>query len=457
MSVIKMGVDKVKEFKNRFKSDKKFRIIVIVTTVAALAIYMLVDSVSQSHSQTLSAGSQVKRYGNTENANANYEIPNNTAAKEALLKKDAERKDNTTGSYIDTIRKPAEEKPEKVSRREANEKSNKQASDAINSQIKRIENDQKAREEEKQAEKPAITINRQQQSKRGGGGKERTIEDEINELNALYAIADSYTQASPAYVSMKGLDDYDVDRIQKSGEEKAQTTTTYAEDFKIMPGSTFMANLLTPINSNYPEMKPLIKFTSGDLAGWIGVGNSSLKSLGSGMVITITKIVDPQGNEKAVNGLAFNSQNGNPAFKDDIDNYLAQRLGYGVLGDLFNTAGSVISSRIEDKVAPDVYGLNNRASSSGQYSDPVCAQWQDVGGVRTCMKWNHTVPDVNQRVQKNDTKVYPHSIPSEIGLRTMGSGASRAGSVIGGIFSDLANGYKTEITVNPQAVLVIFY
>ena len=46
---------------------------------------------------------------------------------------------------------------------------------------------------------------------------------------------------------------------------------------------------------------------------------------------------------------------------------------------------------------------------------------------------------------------------TDAGYALAGALADRTGSTMGGIFSKIADSYETEVVVNPQAVLVIFY
>ena len=64
---------------------------------------------------------------------------------------------------------------------------------------------------------------------------------------------------------------------------------------------------------------------------------------------------------------------------------------------------------------------------------------------------------VNERVQINDENKYKHSVMTDAGYALAGALADRTGSTMGGIFSKIADSYETEVVVNPQAVLVIFY
>ena len=200
-------------------------------------------------------------------------------------------------------------------------------------------------------------------------------------------------------------------------------------------------------------MKVLIRFSSGDLMGYVGVGKADLKSLGSGMVMTVDTIVSPQGKEYQVEGLAFNKTDGNPGFRDDVNMYLAQRLGYGFLGDAFGSVGNLIKNRMDDAQKPNVYGLNKNNTGGG--NDGGCAKWVNINGTAYCEQLSNS--SVNERVQINDENKYKHSVMTDAGYALAGALADRTGSTMGGIFSKIADSYETEVVVNPQAVLVIFY
>ena len=274
------------------------------------------------------------------------------------------------------------------------------------------------------------------------------------DLSMIYALNDSFTRAYGAHVSNQSLDQATATKLMSEKEDKPGVEVS--EDFRIIPGSTFYGTLLTPITSIFTEAKVVVRLTTGDLDGWTAVGNANLKSLGSGMVMQINKLVSPKGEEKSVDGLVFSDQTGSPGFKDDIDHYLFQRIGYSLLGDISETIGDTLGTRMEAKNQAKTYGLNKNNTGSGQ-SGTVCIEYQTVGNSAVCTKYGIVGSDPNQRVQTNDETVYTNSTTQAIKNAVIGKGARTTGTMLGSVFDEMANGYRTEVKVNPQSVIVIFY
>ena len=439
-------MDKIKIFVNtfreRWRGSKKFKFIILASIVGVILVFSLFNSAAQKKGvrTKIDTGTTVVN----KNPDAGFTLPNNPEYREGLQKKEEDRKNESSGGYIQQTHK-VDMPPSAVKRV------------SVDTNTSSIEDVMKAKPVEKPvvtAKPPSATISRTppnpSQSQRRGNEKS-PAEAEIQRLNNLYALADAYSQPNGAFVSNKSLDTTEIEALDNK--KTSEGTTTVEEDFKIIPGSTFLGQLLTPINSNYPEMKVLIRFSSGDLMGYVGVGKADLKSLGSGMVMTVDKIVSPQGKEYQVEGLAFNKTDGNPGFRDDVNMYLAQRLGYGFLGDAFGSVGTLIKNRMDDAQKPNVYGLNKNNTGGG--NDGGCAKWVNINGTAYCEQLSNS--SVNERVQINDENKYKHSVMTDAGYALAGALADRTGSTMGGIFSKIADSYETEVVVNPQAVLVIFY
>ena len=424
-------------------SSVKVKFLILSSVVIVILIFTIFNSAAERKGVRTKVDT-----GNTiinKNPDAGFTLPNDPKYRESLQKKEEDRKKDSTGGYIEKTNKTPMPPSISVVKSE----------DANKSKIQDIMAAKPVEKPVVTAKPPSVaTINRTpanpSQSQRRGNEKS-PAEAEIQRLNNLYALADAYSKPNGAFVSNKSLDTDQIEAMEKKKESEG--TTTVEEDFKIVPGSTFIGQLLTPINSNYPEMKVLIRFASGDLMGYIGVGKAELKSLGSGMVMTVNKVVSPKGKEYEVEGLAFNKTDGNPGFKDDVNMYLAQRLGYGFLGDAFGSVGTLIKNRMDDLQKPNVYGLNK--NNTGRDSGSGCEKWVNINGTAYCEKLSRSNP--NERVQINDENKYKHSVATDAGYALTGALADRTGSTMGGIFSKIADSYETEVVVNPQAVLVIFY
>lgn len=207
-------------------------------------------------------------------------------------------------------------------------------------------------------------------------------------LNRYLAIADGYNVSYGSIATGLLTSLYEEKDVKK--EEKIEKKD---ETFRILPGSSFIGDLLTPLTSTFPEVKPMIKFKTGDLRDWIGIGNISFKNLGMGVIIRIEKIVDPNGKEYSADGIAINTANGKfePVFADKVRHFLPQKIGYSLLAALAGEAQGI---------------------TKGQ--DPMGANF---------------------------------------GTKTAGI----AGGVLQQDFSEMASSYKSDVAVNPKSVLVVFY
>lgn len=312
------------------------------------------------------------------------------------------------------------------------------------------------REEEK---KPAIERTsvdkrgREVNQKEAAAVQSRKTEFSNEELAKIWTVANSYNAATGAKVSNQSIGEAQMKELLEKANKKPGVEVS--EDFRIVPGSTFYGTLLTPISSIFTEAKVVVKLTSGDLNGWIGVGQANLKSLGSGMVMQITKITSPEGKTQNVDGLVFSDVTGSPGFKDDIDHYLFQRIGYSILGDMSEAVGDTLGTRLEAKNQGKTYGLNKNVTSNS--GGPICLEYQNIGGSAVCTRYGTTGADPNKRVQTNDETIYDNSVVDAAKNAALAKGAKTTGSMLGQVFSDMADGYKTEVKVNPQSVLVVFY
>lgn len=167
--------------------------------------------------------------------------------------------------------------------------------------------------------------------------------------------------------------------------------------FMIKPGSTYLAKVLNPTNSLYSsQVRPVMDITSGDLKGYRLVGEISYAEGAEGVIITGSEVVSPSGEKYQVDftAMRYNKNELTPMFADEIDRHLGARIGYSVLGALTSDyAGMLATNSVKDTI-----------------------------------------------------KVNPGETTAE-----------RSGEIISQTFSDIASQYKTEIKVNPQNVIVIFY
>lgn len=448
------------KLKHKISNMTKGQKIISIVALSAIVLTISLGTLSGEKQKSRDIEAKIKA-SSLQNKDSSYDIRGSQDELNALGKIEIDRKENQLKKenpvYIETTRKTPDEERHFVNFEENKTTINVDTIPGLTIPRPTVK-------EEDVEEEDIATRTRAKKTANTDVQSDETGESLVADLTNLYAIYDSYNRVYGGFSSEASLSDTQINNLNK---QFVEPTTTMITDFRIMPGSTFMGSLMTPINSNYPEMKVLIKFSTGDLKGWTGVGKGSLKSVGSGIVLTVDRVVSPKGEEYQVQGLAFNEKTGNPGFKDEVNNYLGQRLGYGILADIFNTAGSVVGTRIDDKYKPDVEGLNPNIPNiagglggNGSKSEPQCAEYKNIGGSVVCVRWlqdGGIENIINERIIKNDKNIYQHSMGSEIAGRSMAAGAQRIGSVVGGTFNELANSYTTEVIVDPQSVLVIFY
>lgn len=165
----------------------------------------------------------------------------------------------------------------------------------------------------------------------------------------------------------------------------------------IRPGSSYMAKLINPLNSLYADhIKPILDISDGDLEGYRLVGDIVFSEASNGVIIKGDKVVSPKGDSHSVQftAIRYEGDELTPLFADEIDRHLGGRIGYSVLAAL----------------SSDYSGMMTTNSS------------------------------------KENTTVRP-------GETT----AQKGGEVMSSTFEELAEQYVTEVKVNPQSMIVIFY
>lgn len=180
-------------------------------------------------------------------------------------------------------------------------------------------------------------------------------------------------------------------------DEEDKTKSDKKVKLSIRPGSTYVAKLLNPLNSLYAEqVRPILDISGGDLDGYRLVGEITFSEASNGVIITGDKIVSPAGDAYPAEftAIRYEGDELTPLFADEIDRHLGGRIGYSVLGALTS----------------------------------------DYAGMMTTNN------------SKENTTVRPGETTS-----------TKAGEVMSSTFEELAQQYVTEVKVNPQNMIVIFY
>ena len=199
-------------------------------------------------------------------------------------------------------------------------------------------------------------------------------------------------------IASKGSTYTGVNSLLKDKNSKDENLLNDKKEAKlfIKPGSSYIGTLINPLNSLYQEVKPIINIEAGDLRGYRLVGEISSNEASGGLIISGSKVVSPEGVEVNTSFVAIRNTDGEltPLFVDEIDRHLMGKIGYTVLGALTNDYASQVS------------GNNRKDSNSINFGETT---------------------------------------------------STETGDQLSQTFSEIAQQYRTEIKVNPQSMIIIFY
>ena len=107
---------------------------------------------------------------------------------------------------------------------------------------------------------------------------------------------------------------------------------------KIVPGSTFFARLMIPIENIYSnEVKPIAKIVSGPLKGYKIIGQIKTDNANNGLILTFTRLISPEGSEYSVKAIGVQTKNLSPKFVDSINRNLLPRITFATLATVADT------------------------------------------------------------------------------------------------------------------------
>ncbi len=199
-------------------------------------------------------------------------------------------------------------------------------------------------------------------------------------------------------IASKGSTYTGVNSLLKDKNSKDENLLNDKKEAKlfIKPGSSYIGTLINPLNSLYQEVKPIINIEAGDLRGYRLVGEISSNEASGGLIISGSKVVSPEGVEVNTSFVAIRNTDGEltPLFVDEIDRHLMGKIGYTVIGALTNDYASQVS------------GNNKKDSNSINFGETT---------------------------------------------------STETGDQLSQTFSEIAQQYRTEIKVNPQSMIIIFY
>jgi hypothetical protein len=104
---------------------------------------------------------------------------------------------------------------------------------------------------------------------------------------------------------------------------------------KIVPGSTFFARLMIPIENIYAgDVKPIADIVNGPLKGYKIIGQAVPDASNSGLILKFTRLVAPDGSEFSIQAIGVQTKNLSPKFVDSLDRHLFPRITLATLATL---------------------------------------------------------------------------------------------------------------------------
>jgi len=107
---------------------------------------------------------------------------------------------------------------------------------------------------------------------------------------------------------------------------------------KIVPGSTFFARLMIPVENVYAgDVKAIANIVNGPLKGYKIIGEAVPDASNSGLILKFTRLIAPDGSEYSVQAVGVQTKNLSPKFIDSIDRHLFPRITLATLATLADT------------------------------------------------------------------------------------------------------------------------
>lgn len=258
-------------------------------------------------------------------------------------------------------------------------------------------NSKKKLDEEKKATTTVAGANGKGDGKTYSGfGLDPKSKEYQKSLMLLSVVQDEYKDGEGKAKGFAGSSSKSI--LDRNKVDSTNNSTTIAKtEFVVKPGSSYTAKLINPLNSLYQDdVRPIMNIIGGDLDGYRLVGETAFSEASNGLIIKATEMTSPSGEKIQVDAVAirYEGEELTPLFADEIDRHLGGRIGYSILGALSNDYSSMSTRN------------NNKDTTS---------------------------------VRAGDTT------------------AEKGGEVMTSTFEELAQQYVTEVKVNPQNLIVIFY
>ncbi|NPA67787.1 MAG: hypothetical protein GXO50_04170 [Chlorobi bacterium] len=120
-----------------------------------------------------------------------------------------------------------------------------------------------------------------------------------------------------------------------------QNPNTKPLGLKVIPGSSYFARLMIPVENIYmKDVKPIAKIVDKNLKGYVLIGDGKETENKSGIILKFNRIVAPDGKEYPVNAVGINVRDITPKFVDSIDRHLLPRVVLATLASIADAAAN---------------------------------------------------------------------------------------------------------------------
>jgi hypothetical protein len=106
---------------------------------------------------------------------------------------------------------------------------------------------------------------------------------------------------------------------------------------RIKAGSSFYAELLTPINSLYPGLKVIAEISTKELGKITLIGTAVPNSNSTSMTIQFNELITENNKRESISAIGINAKNLTPGFVDNLDTKFFPRLSLALLGSVVDT------------------------------------------------------------------------------------------------------------------------
>lgn len=191
-------------------------------------------------------------------------------------------------------------------------------------------------------------------------------------------------------------------------DNKTDDNKSDLKELYILPGSSFYGTLSNPLYSLHPNMKAIIHIEHKDFIGCNFIGDTQIFQTNAALMINLKSYACKDGKNGSVNGIAVNLDNFKPIFADEVNRHLLPKALILTVDALLGGINAAFEARNQQTTETDLTTMTSTKTWTNKATNPA----------------DYFKP--NQELSNE-------------------------------ILKELLSNYKTEISVNPQAMVVIFY